>query len=355
MIYNQGPARRWLLNQPSTNPSIAAKSLLKDRRVVKYATRRMTRRSAHRGNPPIALVMSLIPKLAGLLKKPSEQRAAAVVQQIVNAANAGNLTAAKGLIDRAAIPMKVAESNIWKAAVAQLAPSTIQAARLNAGRIPPANQKNPEEFANSVLASPIMAEATALPGGAAAAAGPTAAQIAAGFAVPVVRELSKPARRSSARQRYPTYVDRQGKQRYSTKPPGTDLRIPAGATPTAGSPYSFFRGAVGKGGAAATAGQVAVAAAAGLAAYLVTQRLLQHLGGGAQRKEEAGVNAALAFRQARADFKAQQGRDPNQAELREMSDAYKAQLLELGYDPVTFTRTRSGLDKFFETYNPLGG
>jgi hypothetical protein len=112
---------------------------------------------------------------------------------------------------------------------------------------------------------------------------------------------------------------------------------------------------VGAGGAATTVGQLAVAGAAGIGAYLVTQALLKHLGGRAQRKEEAGVNAALAFREARAEFQRQQGRAPNRAELAEMKQAYQEQLVALGYDPVTFTRTRSRVAQFFETYNPLGG
>lgn len=37
-----------------------------------------------------------------------------------------------------------------------------------------------------------------------------------------------------------------------------------------------------------------------------------------------------------------------------MKRAYQAQLVELGYDPVTFTRKRSGVENFLEDYNPLG-
>jgi hypothetical protein len=356
VIYSQGYARRSLLGQPSVNPSIAAKSLLGRERVY-HAKRKIVRRRAHPGNPAPALVgalTSLVPGIGKLFKKPSEQRAAALAPALVAQANAGNLTAAKGIIERAAIPMKAAESAVWRTAAAQIAPAIVQAVRTQAARIPAASQRNPEEFAASIMASPVQI-AGAAPAAMGAAPAPGALPTIAGsLAVPVIRELTKKGR-APARGRYPTYVDRYGRQRYSTKPPGTELRIPQGATPTPGTPYSFFRGAVGGGGAAATAGQVAVAAAAGVASYLVTQRLLQHLGGRAQSKEEAGVNAALAFRQARADFKAQRGRDPNANELAEMKQAYEAQLLELGYDPVTFTRQRSGLERFLETYNPLGG
>lgn len=159
--------------------------------------------------------------------------------------------------------------------------------------------------------------------------------------------------RRQRRARYPAYTRRDGRQVYSTKPPGSPYRLPAGAVPSPGTPYSFFRGAVGAGGAAATVGQVALAGAAGVAAYLITQRLLQHFGSKALKKEEAGVAAALAFRQARADFQMQQGRMPNKAELQQMKQAYVAQLTDLGYDPVTLTRKRSGIESFLSTYNPF--
>lgn len=331
------------------------------RRTVRRAKAKLKRRGrkrAHRGNPLPAVVGvlsglgGLAGKLGGRFRQPSEKRAAGLAPQIVSAANAGNLTAAAGLIERAAKPMIAKESAVWKAAAAQLSPDIIAAVHANASRIPKADQSNPEAFAQSVMANPVQVGTGAAPVGASPG---TAASILQQLAQPgTIRTIASAAKpRRSRRQRYPTYTDQYGRQRYSTKPPGSEMRIPRGATPSPGTPYSFFRGAVGAGGAAVTAGQLAVAGAAGVAAYLVTQRVLQNLGGRAQRKEEAGVNAALAFRQARADFKAQQGRDPNRAELAEMKRAYQAQLVELGYDPVTFTRTRSRLEGFLEDYNPL--
>lgn len=351
-----------MVSERTHNPSPAAAAMLGKRRVAraKAKLKRRGRKRAHRGNPLPAVVGllgsagGLVGKLGGRFRKPSEQRAGSVSESVVQAANAGNLTAARGLIERAAKPMLAKESAVWKAAAMRLSPEIVRQVNANLDRIPQADQSGPEQFAQSVLANPVTAAA---PGGGRAAA-PSALEQAASIlgqpgTIRTVARLATP--RRSRRQRYPTYVDRYGRQRFSTKPPGTDLRIPAGATPSPGTPYSFFRGAVGKGGAAATAGQVAVAAAAGVAAYLVTQRVLQYLGGRAQAKEEAGVNAALAFRQARADFKKQQGREPNRTELKEMGDAYKAQLLELGYDPVTFTRKRGRVAEFLEDYNPLGG
>lgn len=360
-IWSQSVARRSMMGKERThNPSPAAASMLGKRRIkrAKAKLRRRGRKRAHKGNPLPAVVGllggagGLLGKLGGRFRQPSEVRAAKVAPQVVAAANSGNLTAAAGLIERAAKPMIAKESAVWKAAAAQLSPAIIAQVHANADRIPKADQSNPEAFANSVLASPVTAAAAA--GSTPSALEQFTGALTAPGTIRAIATAAKP-RRASRRQRYPTYVDRYGRQRYSSKPPGSEMRIPQGATPSPGTPYSFFRGAVGKGGAAATAGQVAVAAAAGVAAYLVTQRVLQHLGGKAQRAEEAGVNAALAFRQARADFKQQQGRDPNRAELAEMKRAYQQQLVELGYDPVTFTRKRSGFENFLEDYNPLGG
>ena len=353
--------------EKTSNPTPAAASMLGHGRVkrAKKKLRRLGRKRAHRGNPLPAVVGllggagGLVGKLGGRFRAPSEKRAGGVAESVVQAAISGNLTAARGLIERAAKPMLAKEAAVWKAAAARLPPEIIDAVRRNASRIPQADQSSPEAFASSVLGNPVTAASPVVAAGG-VGGGSALEQITGALAQPgTIRAVASVARggrrRRSGYGRYPTYTDRYGRQRYSSKPPGTELRIPAGATPSPGTPYSFFRGAVGTGGAAATAGQVALAAGAGLAAYLVTSKLLQYLGGRAQAKEEAGVNAALAFREARAEFARQQGRPPNRTELREMSDAYKAKLLELGYDPQTFTRTRSRTEQFLEDYNPFGG
>jgi len=358
--YLQSNASKFVHGErPTNNPTMAARFIIGRGKVaqsrLKQYARRVVKARRYKGNPSLAGLASVVPGggllggllggLGGRFKKPSEVRAAAVAPQIVAAANAGNLMAARGLIERAAKPMIAKESAVWKAAAAQLAPNTVAAVKKNAASIPQADQSNPEAFAASVMGY----QPTVAPG----AAG--LAQYGSLVTPQLVTAVARAAAPKRARARYPTYTDRYGRQRYSTKPPGSQYRLPAGATASPGAPYSFFRGAVGAGGAAATVGQLAVAGAAGVAAYLVTQRVLAALGGRAQGKEEAGVAAALAFRQARADFKQQQGRDPNAAELKEMKAAYQQQLVELGYDPVTFTRERSRVEEFLETYNPLGG
>lgn len=364
-IWSQSVARRALMGPERTNNPTPAAAAMLGKRVVKRAKAKLKRggrRRAHKGNPLPAIAAILgsgvLKGLGGRFRKPSEVRAAALAPALVAAANQGNLTAAAGLIERAAKPMIAKEHAVWAAAAAQLSPEIIATVHKNANRIPKADQSNPEAFAQSVMANAVQAAGSSSTGdGQPVESAGAVGQLLDVLGKPgTIRTIASAARpRRSRRQRYPTYQDQYGRQRYSYKPPGSQLRIPRGAIPSAGTPYSFFRGAVGSGGVGTTVAQGAVAAAAGVAAYLVTQRLLQYLGGRAQAKEEAGVNAALAFRKARADFKQQQGRDPNRAELQEMKRAYQAQLVQLGYDPVTFTRKRSGVENFLEDYNPLGG
>lgn len=354
MIYNQGAARRFLLGQPSTNPTIAGRFLMGEKR-TKSAERTYAKhkRKAHRNNPAPALIAAL-GSLGGIAKRitgsdrygpdgsikpgnngPLATTVADFMAKLKTPADVGTIQQLFSLARDPAGKHRAAWDAVWRMEIPK------RLGEMSAPAVRMARQLDPT----------IGGAAAAVP----TTIGGLPVSVAGQLAVPIVRELVKPARRTSTRQRYPTYVDRQGRQRYSYKPPGSEMKIPAGVTPSPGSPYSFFRGAVGKGGAAATAGQVALAAGAGIGAYLVTQRLLQHLGGRAQSKEEAGVNAALAFRQARADFQEQQGRPPNAEEMRGMTATYKAKLDELGYDPVTFTRKRSGLENFLEDYNPFGG
>jgi hypothetical protein len=363
-IWSAGVARRALMGHERThNPSPAAASMLGKKRVkaAKAKARKLGRRKRHRGNPSAAEVASLVPipglgALTGLLgglggrfRKPSEVRAAALAPSIIQAANAGNLTAAAGLIERASRPMIAKEHAVWQAAAAQLSPAIVAQVKAHMKSIPAANQANPEAFAQSVMASPVQA-----PGAAAGSSGYT--QLGAYLTPQNIGAVARAVTpRRSRRQRYPTYQDRYGRQRYSTKPPGSQMRLPAGATMAAGTPYNFFTGAVGKGGAAATAGQVAVAAAAGAAAYLVTSKLLQYLGGRAQKAEEAGVQAARALHESLEEYKQRFGKYPPPAERAEMKAAYRAKLVELGYNPDTFTRTRGAVAGFLEDYNPFGG
>lgn len=98
---------------------------------------------------------SFLSGLSKRLKQPSEKRAAAVAQQAVDAANLGNLTAAKMIADRTTFGI-AKERAVWSAALAQLHPEIIraaQAARIPAGFI---DQSTPESAVQSALAHPIM-------------------------------------------------------------------------------------------------------------------------------------------------------------------------------------------------------
>jgi hypothetical protein len=366
-IWNRGYARAALVGAERTmNPTPAAAAILKKslgKKAYKRARARARRRkSFHKGNPlPAAIgVLSglggLASKLGGRFRAPSEKRAAALAPALVAAANAGNLTAAAGLIERAARPMIAKEHLVWAAAAAQLAPSIIAAVKAHAKNIPAADQSNPEAFAASVQASPYMA------GGAAAGApgplGQYGQLLTPGVVTSVARAVGSSSRRRSSRQRYPTYVDRYGRQRYSSKPPGSQLRLPAGASIAEGTPYNFFTGAIGKGGAGTTAAQVGIAAVAGAAAYFGTQAVLKYFGGRALKKEEAGVAAALAAREARQHYALAhnlRGAPPTYgvpaSVIREIGAGMKAKLAELGYDEHG-VRVRSSSERFLSDYAP---
>lgn len=325
-VWNQGIARRSLGGGRTHNPTPAAQAMLGKKALTRAAARlkRGGRKRAHKGNPLPAVVgvLGLASKLGGLLgrfqnkdpirianaeKAYTDARtpgpgAAAVVAEIINQAHNSATPVGK------AAYQKVFDQLVYDKVI------------LPSG-----------QYVGPPMAAPV---------------GPAGPQLA-GYA-PLVGAVAQQAFRQprSQRPRYPSYQDRYGRQRYSYKQPGEQFRLPAGATPLPGSPYKFFSGDLGAGGAGTTAAQLGVAAAAGAGAYLVTQKLLQYLGGRAQTAEEAGVNAARAHREALLAH-------PN--EKAAINAAYKNKLIELGYDPVTFTRTRSGFENFVETYNPFGG
>lgn len=336
------------------NPSPAAASMLGKRAVkrAKAKLKRGGRKRAHKGNPLPAVVGLLggLSSLGGRFRAPSEKRAAKVAPAVVQAANAGNLTAAAGLIERAAIPMKQLESLVWKAAALQLAPTIVAAVKAHMKSIPKADQSDPEKFAASVLGSPVQLPGTAPTG---------IQQLTNVLQTPgLIQTVGRVAggRRRRGRARYPSYTDRYGRQRYSTQPSGSQMRLPAGATPSAGTPYSFFQGAVGGGGAARTVAQLGVAAAVGSAAYFGTQAALKYFGGKAVAAEEAGVQAALAAREARYQYAIAhnlRGAPPSYgvpaSVIREIGAGMKQQLAALGYN-AQGVRTRSGTEEFLSTY-----
>lgn len=126
----------------------------------------------------------------------------------------------------------------------------------------------------------------------------------------------------------------------------------------AGTPYNFFTGQVGKGGAGTTAAQLGLAAAVGTGAYFGAKAILKHFGSGALNAEEAGVAAALAAREARYEYAVAhnvRGAPPSYgvpaAVIREIGAGMKAKLAELGYN-AKGVRTRSGVENFLSDYTP---
>lgn len=333
MLWNRGAARASLMGHERThNPSPAAASLL-GKNVVRRGSQALKRtrqsRPAHKANPipallalaggdPVGKLKAAISGLFHFNAKDADRKANAV--KAYERAKNGDVAGYSEIIQLKANSATDTGKKAYQAAYDQLQQE---------GAINAAGQFVPVLLRGHQVAG---ATPTTTLGSVLGAVAPVAVAVA---------KASKP-----RRARYPAYQDRYGRQRYSYKQPGESFRLPAGATPLPGAPYSFFRGAVGGGGAASTVGQLAVAGAAGAGAYLVTQKLLQYLGGRAQTAEEAGVNAARAHREALLAH-------PDQKAA--INAAYFAKLAELGYDPTTFQRTRSGLDTFLETYNPFGG
>lgn len=342
-LWNQSLARKSLLGGDTMNPSIAAKSLL-GKTVVARASRKLKsygRRRSHRGNPLPALA-GVLGGLKGLFGGPDPEKQKQRLAHIEGLRDvvAGTQAPWAGMTQRLALTNLQGIAQGRELMGVAINPTTVAAAQAALSQL----GKDPSGKVAGAAPTPTAQLTSFLgtPGGA----------LVAGKLIQGVTSTG----RRSTRQRYPTYTDRYGRQRYSYKPPGgAPMRLPAGAQMSVGTPYNFFTGAIGKGGAAATAGQLAVGAAAGAAAYLVTQRLLEYLGGRAQSKEEAGVNAAKALHQALEDYKTQHGAYPPPAERQQMKEAYRQQLVELGYNPDTFTRERGAVAEFFETYNPFGG
>ncbi len=112
------------------------------------------------------------------------------------------------------------------------------------------------------------------------------------------------------------------------------------------------RGFQGAGGGAGGAGLKNLATAGvaigGLAAgYYIGSEINNALVAQAPNAEEAGVRAALAFRRARAAAATRKGAPLSAAEVRSLGAVYKQQLVALGFDPVTFTRKRNVVERFF--------
>ncbi|SRR6266496_817234 len=89
----------------------------------------------------------------------------------------------------------------------------------------------------------------------------------------------------------------------------------------------------------------------GLAAgYYIGTELQKALAGRTLAAEQAGVAAAQAFRRARAAAAKSKGGPLTAAEVRSLGNVYKRGLVELGYNPTTFTRTRGLASQFVSEF-----
>lgn len=355
--YQSTPARRALMGyEPTSNPNPAAAMLLKIG--VKRPTlhsqgfaRRLLRRRTRTSNPlPAALALSggLSKAAAGIarsigIKLPSPRYEGgplvSTVQGFLDKIKAGDMAALELLHTLATSPgekHRTQWAKVWNVELPTLGGALSAKVRAQIRALDPTTTIPASGEKSVSLASQVVG-ALGQPG--------------------TIRALASTARGGRrGRARYPTYTDRYGRQRYSTKPPGSEMRIPAGAVPAADTPYSFFSGAVGQGGALKTTGQLAIAAAVGTAAYFATQAILKHFSGANVPKEEAGVKLALAAREARKEYALThnlRGPAPSYgvpaSVIRDIGANMKRQLAELGYN-AQGVRTRSTSERFLATY-----
>src|SRR5258707_2271251 len=225
-VWSAGVARKTLLPRTRTaNPTPAASKLLGPATVKrgKRVLRRAGKKRAYKGNPVPAAVStaaSFIPgggilsgllsgKVAGIdLKSRAAYEAgrASSYDLWYNEALAGNLGSLENLRQAGGVdePGKPGQpwphiapsqgSKDYAAAKYQLAKAALASKR---GNVTPGQQGT---SLGSLLATP---------GAPAAAAA-------------IVRAIGRPSRR---RQRYPSYMDRYGTQRYSYRPPGSSMRL----------------------------------------------------------------------------------------------------------------------------------
>ncbi len=167
MLWNSNPARRYLVGAERTaNPTPAAAFLLgkrlgRARKAARGIPAFRLRRRRTTSNPLPAVAAVLASKLGGLggrFRAPSEKRAAGAATQLVAAAVAGNLTAAKTIAERVQIGI-AKERAVWRRALAQVPARILQLVQRYAAEIPGADQSSPEAAAESAIARAVDASA----------------------------------------------------------------------------------------------------------------------------------------------------------------------------------------------------
>lgn len=310
--------------------------------------------------------------LAELAKKFIKTSAAGpnkdVAQQLLSLAMAGNLVAIQAIASRASIQTKSSAAPYLEALNAlHSLPNWPQldkavSAAVQKGTIPAAWwQLPPNGVIPAVTAAAAHSTApvsshesspSAIGAVLATLSTPAGARAAGTVAASIIRATASGRRYQTQRYRDP-YTGRTRSRRVYLDPP---IQRGGGMVSTEGLPVGEVASAagavkgIGGAGGSAAAGALAKTGVVigGLAAgYFIGHELNNYLAGRALSKEQAGVQAALAFRQARAAAAARKGAPLTTAEVQSLGAAYKAGLVQLGYDPKTFTRTRSTVERFF--------
>lgn len=329
-LYSRGIARESLMGyERTTNPNPAATSLIGKGRVraARSVFRRVQgpRRSAFRGNPVPALLLTLAPSLSKVFGSgPDEKKQAIRVERLndysYQVINTKGAIGAKALADLKAVAQRMEGHGVAiNDVTVNHARELLQA--IGAAATPPSGA--PKKSALDTL----------LGGGVAGIPGAGLGGLAGlGGALPQGVKYNNKGQ----------LVQRvfQGNNQFTGKPiyKNVVVRGAAGAIGTAALPGAAT--AVGGIGVAGVAG----AAAAGAAAYLMTSLLLKHLGGKSVSAQKAGVQAAIDHRTVLQQY-------PKDKVA--INKAYFDTLAQLGYNPTTFARDRSFIEKLTEDYNPF--
>lgn len=306
-----------------------------------------------------ALNLKRIPVLGRLTVQPSQKRAAGPAEQLVRSANAGNVTAAAAILYRTTVGIQK-ERAVWLAALQRVNGDMVMLAQKH-GRelLPLVDHTGPETAARTALANVRDSSSFATPVSARvkqpkgeAAAPPARSR------TPRASRAPRAAKRRMVWRYNPdtgrrTRVDSESEEAFtwsSRKPSRRSRQLATRAEKAATSAAVGGVQAILRATARnpklmlARAGVVIGGLAAG---YWIGSQLNTHLAGRHRKAQDAGVQAALAFRAARREAAAAQGRALTPAQSRSLGNVYKAQLIALGYDPVTFTKRPSLVDRFF--------
>jgi hypothetical protein len=335
-LWNRGAARASLMGrEPTMNPSPQATAMLHrayGRRLVDAAVKKhhRSRRPFHRGNPAPALIIGAAKFAKSLSQRfsgsPRYEGGPLVtsVQGILDKIQQGSINDTRALY-QLGTSMKekhrVQWKKVWDTELPPLAGSLPAPVRTLIKQLDPTNAAGKAGAAKKAAQTPVeeFTEAMTTPLGQA-----------------VTQAVTQSGRQSNpARYSYQPVIDAAGNVigRKRVKVPGTGTAARGARAMSMRVSPAMMKAGVVIGGLAA--------------GYYIGSQLNNLFAGRALGKEEAGVAAALAFRRAREAAANAKGAPLTAAEVRSMSSSYKAQLIELGYDPVTFTRKRSGFEDFF--------